>query len=229
MAQKEETYQLKPFLGSSHYWAIERILSFDKASAILDIGCATGKVGQQLREAGFNRLSAVEVDAGIAEIARPFYETVAPDLGTFKGCTFDLILLLDVLEHTPDPAGFLREAVSLLNPGGTILISTPNIAHWSTRFMLLFGRFNYAERGIMDKTHLHFFTRSTFKKLIQENGSLKLKNLDLTIEPAEFILPEWISKSRAFLRLSKIRLGLARLFPGLMAYQNLAEVIRQEG
>jgi 2-polyprenyl-3-methyl-5-hydroxy-6-metoxy-1,4-benzoquinol methylase len=71
------------------------------------------------------------------------------------------VVLADVLEHLPDPVRVLRSVHSLLNPGARIVVSVPNVAHVSVRAQLLFGRFRYSARGILDRTHLRFFTQRT--------------------------------------------------------------------
>ena len=88
----------------------------------------------------------------------------------FADRKFDFILLADVLEHLPDPLTVLRFYVRFLAPGGRVVISLPNIACWDRRLALMLGRFDYADAGIMDRTHLRFFTFRTARILLQEAG-----------------------------------------------------------
>jgi len=127
-----------------------------------------------------------------------------------------------VIEHLPNPEEFLKSVAKMLNPGGVLLLSVPNVAHWSVRIPLLFGFFNYTDRAILDKTHLQFFTRRRLTKILHDVGSLKITHLGATIEPAEFVLPKIIWNNPIFRFCSQIRLTIAHLLPGLMAYQHVA-------
>jgi SAM-dependent methyltransferase len=83
---------------------------------------------------------------------------------------FDVVLSSDVIEHTAAPAGFVEMMGRALRPGGLLLVSVPNVAHWSVRLNLLFGRFDYEPVGIMDATHLRWFTTKTIADLLDRNG-----------------------------------------------------------
>ena len=225
MKEKEtpahERYQFKPFIGSSHSWALEILTQINKQSAILDVGCGAGLIGKTLQENKFQNLYAVEPDKPSLEIVKKYYTEVAVDLDQLSHKNYDVLLLLDVLEHITAPADFLTKCIAYLKPGALLLVSLPNIAHWSVRFPLLFGHFNYTERGILDKTHLHFYTRRSAEKFLNSFNQLSIKKISSSIEPVEFVLPEAICGSRLFQSLAKLRLAAAHLFPGLLAYQNL--------
>ncbi len=215
-------YQHKPFLGSSHSWAIEIMASMPKDAKVLDIGCGSSPIGKELKARGFTSLTAVEVDQEAKRMAQEVYHQVVDSHSELQGNKYGIVLLLDVIEHLADPDTFLTEVTALLNDGGTFLISVPNVAHWSVRIPLLFGIFNYTDRAILDRTHLQFFTRSFFKKLITNHKDLSLTYLGATIEPAEFVLPKAIWDNSIYRTISKVRLYLANLLPGLMAYQHVA-------
>jgi SAM-dependent methyltransferase len=83
---------------------------------------------------------------------------------------FDVVVLADVLEHVAAPAELLGLAASALKPGGRVLLSVPNVAHWTMRLHLLRGRFDYTETGIRDATHLRWFTAATIRGLVHECG-----------------------------------------------------------
>lgn len=216
-----ERYLYKPFRGSSHFWAIDRLKKFSAESAVLDIGCGGGAIGHALKENGFKNLFAVEVDPPSRERAESIYKVVYDDLLKVEKKDFDIIILLDVLEHLPDALSFLTKALEHLKPGGRLLISLPNVAHWSVRFPLLFGSFEYRERGIMDRTHLHFYTRASARSLIKSTAKLHVEETDVSIEPVEFLLPDYLTDNVAFDALRTLRISFARILPGLMAYQNL--------
>jgi SAM-dependent methyltransferase len=95
--------------------------------------------------------------------------TLTPSLATALG-TFDVVLYADVLEHLVDPLSELKKAAQFLAPDGVMIISVPNVAHWSVRVNMLRGRFNYAPTGIMDATHLRWFTSRTLLQLLKRAG-----------------------------------------------------------
>jgi SAM-dependent methyltransferase len=222
-----DKYLSKPFFGSSHSWAIGEALKLAPSSRVLDIGAGSGPLGKALAEAGFQELYAVEIDAPARDAIRGIYRRVEADLSAYAAEHFDLILILDVLEHLADPAAILRRAAALLNPRGRLLISVPNIAHWSVRIPLIFGKFRYTERGILDKTHLQFFTRKRLDDLLRAEPALSVVSYDSSIPPAEFVLPRWIWDNPAWKAVAYTRRAAARALPGLCAYQHLAMLERR--
>ncbi len=215
-------YQFKPFFGSSHIWAIEQLRSLGAIEKALDVGSGSGALGNLLKDLGAGQVFAVEPDADTRAQTLHSYDRIEGTLSAYASQQFDVILLLDVLEHTPDPFEYFQQTLALLKPGGHALISVPNIAHWSVRIPLLFGVFNYTERGLLDKTHLQFFTRSRFKQLLTSSNWVEIRLLNATIEPLEFLLPQMLWDNFVFRALAKLRLALANFLPGLFAYQHLA-------
>lgn len=94
-----------------------------------------------------------------------FDETAVQSLGKF-----DVVILADVLEHLPDPASVLQLTRRVLEQDGIVIASVPNVAHWSVRLDLLFGRFDYQPCGIMDATHLRWFTEKSVRVLFETTG-----------------------------------------------------------
>ncbi|MBX7138318.1 MAG: class I SAM-dependent methyltransferase [Oligoflexia bacterium] len=221
-----ERYQSKPFLGSSHSWAFTELAALPATATVLDIGSGSGVIGKYLKSRGLNELNAIEVDPAAIQNTASIYKRTERSIEAFGTEQFDAILMLDILEHLPNPAMMLHQAAALLRPGGVALISVPNIAHWSVRLGLLFGRFHYTDRGILDRTHLHFFTRRSFEQFLRAQPNLRVLKHDSTIEPAEFLLPEILVSNPLFRGLSQLRLGVARALPGFFAYQHLARVER---
>jgi 2-polyprenyl-3-methyl-5-hydroxy-6-metoxy-1,4-benzoquinol methylase len=88
----------------------------------------------------------------------------------FPPDTFDLLILGDVLEHLVDPGASLARLVPLLKPGGQVLASVPNIAHWQVVAGLILGRFDYTDQGVMDRTHLRWFTPKSLRALLESAG-----------------------------------------------------------
>lgn len=222
-------YQQKPFPGSSHTWALSHCEGLQAHVRVLDIGCGSGVMGAALGERGIKDLFAVEVDAEARKHAAPYYRAIENSLDAFAAQKFDLIFILDVLEHLTDPETFLRSACDLVRPGGRILISVPNVAHWSVRFQLLFGFFTYTRRGILDRTHFRFFTRRSFKQFIRGATNFRIRQLAGSTAPFEFVLPERLTRTAAFRGFSTIRVAAAQLLPGLLAYQHLAVLERESG
>lgn len=142
---------------------------------ILECGCATGFLSRYLVERGCT-VTGLEIDAEAAAKARQWCkDVILTDLNQqdwAEGITkdYDTILFGDVLEHLIDPESVLRKASELLAPSGRVIICLPNIAHWTIRLSLLMGKFEYTSTGILDVTHLRFFTPKTARKLIEDAG-----------------------------------------------------------
>ena len=141
---------------------------------VLDVGCATGYLAQALTERGCT-VSGVEFDEKAAEEARPHLARLVIgdieelDLAeAFGDDRFDVIVFGDVLEHLRDPLPVLRSARKLLTDRGSVVASIPNIAHGSVRLALMAGRFDYQPLGLLDSTHVRFFTRSSIEDLFRE-------------------------------------------------------------
>jgi SAM-dependent methyltransferase len=218
-----ERYLFKPLRGSSHVWALEQLSNDARGRKVLDIGAGSGWLGRALKPAQPAQLVAIEIDTRSHAQLLKSYDRVLSDIDPLAGESFDLIVLLDVLEHLPKPAEFLRKVRSLLTPEGRILVSVPNVAHWSVRFPLFFlGRFEYRSLGIMDGTHLHFFSRRGFMNLCSSVPRSRIEQVSASIEPFELALPRWLWDNPAYRALLPVRHTIARSLPGLMAYQHLA-------
>jgi 2-polyprenyl-3-methyl-5-hydroxy-6-metoxy-1,4-benzoquinol methylase len=143
---------------------------------ILDVGCWNGTLGRALASTRDLIVDGIERNSDQAEHARRAgYRTVHlldlnRDTIRAAGDRYDFILFGDVLEHLLDPSEVLRASRDLIAPGGKVMVSLPNIAFLTSRLNLLLGRWNYAEYGIMDRTHLKFFTRRTMIQMLQEAG-----------------------------------------------------------
>jgi len=159
---------------------------------VLDVGAAQGILGQivksDLQFAICNlQLDAVEPNPAWAEAAKPYYRQVinaTVEAAELPDDTYDCIVCADVLEHLPDPLSTLRRLRRAAKADATFIISLPNVAHLAVRTMLLFGRFPKMERGILDKTHLQFFTKDTARDLLTSAG-LRVERVLSTVVPLE--------------------------------------------
>ena len=143
---------------------------------VLDVGCATGYLAQMLRSRGC-RVDGIEYDPVMAELAAPHVDRIetgdvqAMDLPALLGpASYDVVVFGDVLEHLTEPQRVLTESLALLKPGGSIVASIPNVAHGAVRLQLLQGRFDYTSTGLLDETHVRFFTRETVLAMFEAAG-----------------------------------------------------------
>jgi 2-polyprenyl-3-methyl-5-hydroxy-6-metoxy-1,4-benzoquinol methylase len=143
---------------------------------VLEVGCSTGFLTKTLVERGCD-VVGVEIDREAAAKAEAWAERVVvgnvDESGVWddvKDESFDVVVMGDVLEHLRDPLASLRQAARKLKPSGFIVTSLPNIAHGDVRIALMKGRFRYAEMGLLDRTHLHFFTLETIRQMMSEAG-----------------------------------------------------------
>jgi 2-polyprenyl-3-methyl-5-hydroxy-6-metoxy-1,4-benzoquinol methylase len=222
-----EKYVWKEIPGSSHDTLRRRIRALPAGLRLLDLGAAGGHLGRAVRDrCAF--LAGVEPHPPSAS-AREGYddwrEVDALHAGTWSE-PFDVVLCADVLEHVLNPLRLLELIRGWLKPSGALLISIPNVANISVRLALLFGQFRYAERGILDDSHLAFYTRATAKALL-EKGGLRIRAIEPTTMPYELALPflarsPWTHPARAFARIS------AKAWPTLFGYQFVFEAVRKE-
>ena len=143
-------------------------------SRVLDVGCGTGALSVVMRDVCHATVFGVEPDSSrAARTAERGIEVHAgvltPELHRRIG-EFDIAVYADVLEHLSDPLHELQTVAPFVKPGGLVIVSVPNVAHWSVRLDLLRGRFRYAEYGIMDATHLRWFTEETIRQLMVQAG-----------------------------------------------------------
>lgn len=149
-------------------------------ATVLDVGCWSGSTGRFLQLHRQATVDGVEPDPGMAATAAQRYrevfatsvEQVLPKLSRDRSASYDAVMFLDVLEHLRDPDSVLRVVRGLVRQGGVALISLPNVAHWRVRLSLLRGRWRYRDNGILDRTHLRFFTEETARQLIEDAGWL---------------------------------------------------------
>lgn len=197
---------------------LERI---PRGSTVLDVGCWSGYNGVLLQDALGCTVDGVEPDAAMAALAAARYRTVHAMTiehalaGPLAGRSemYDTIVLMDVLEHLVEPGAVLRSCRALARPQGQLVISLPNVAHWTVRKALLAGRWDYEPSGVLDQSHLRFFTFATARGLAQEAG------LRIAWQGASLDRPPLVPLS------GRARAVLGR-WPGLFAAQILLELRR---
>jgi 2-polyprenyl-3-methyl-5-hydroxy-6-metoxy-1,4-benzoquinol methylase len=175
MTSKYETELSLDNRNNSHTLILE-LIGRDKR--VLDVGTATGYLAEVLTERGC-RVTGIEIDPEAARQAEEHCERViVGDVETLElheeleEGSFDVILFGDVLEHLKDPLRTLKRSRPFLSPEGYVVTSIPNVAHGSVRLALLQGRFPYHSLGLLDNTHLRFFTRESIEHLFNEAGFL---------------------------------------------------------
>lgn len=189
------------------------ILLIPNNSRVLEIGCATGFMGEFLIKNKKCNVVGVELRKEEAKEARKkLHKVIKGDIEDNniikkiqKLDKFDIILASALIEHLKDPWITLEKWKMFLRKNGSVIITTSNIAHWSIRWKIIRGRFNYEQYGILDNTHLRFFTSDSFQKLIKDCGYIIDKFL---IDPVGGGSP----------RISRL---FSRFFPNIFAYQML--------
>ena len=148
-----------------------------KGTDVLDVGCASGYLGEELHNLGCKVWGVDSDKFALGNIPKGTYEetleldlNLQTDVGPFFPRLFDVVIAADVLEHLLDPQRVLRTLSKSLKPNGLIIISLPNVANFSIRIPLIFGRFDYTELGILDRTHLHLFTYKSAAQLVRDSG-----------------------------------------------------------
>lgn len=210
---------LKPDPHSSHS-VILRWLGEGRGRRLLDVGAADGLLSRQLTQRGW-RVTAIEGDPALAQAGARHCERMIPvnldrEIPVGEG-PFDVIVYGDVLEHLVDPLRVLVELDRCLVPGGFVIVSLPNIAHLWIRLLLLVGRFDYLDRGILDHSHLRFFTERSMRAMLADAG-LSIERFTATPAPLYQILPvswhrRWVAATHS------INAVIARKVPRLLGYQ----------
>lgn len=172
-AQKEATYQSDPFY---YGYVRQEILDLVPLTAkrILDIGCGAGRLGEVLKVRQRAHVTGVEAIPAAAAQAKMrldvLYEGDIESLSLTEVEPFDAIVCADVLEHLKNPLAVLRHLRNTLSPEGHLIVSLPNVRHHSVVRGLLEGHWTYEPAGLLDETHLRFFTRREIEKMLFRAG-----------------------------------------------------------
>lgn len=165
-----------------------------EGSVVLDVGCAQGLIGTYLKKEKKCKVYGIEIDdvsRNLAEKSESFEEIFNFPVGDWNNqnyqiflqnqIQFDYIIFADVLEHLFDPAQILYEFQKNLKPNGSILVSIPNTAHLDIIYELMNDQFNYAQVGLLDNTHIRFFTENSFAQMIDDINEYYHCHLDLIL------------------------------------------------
>ena len=179
---------------------------------VLDVGCSSGYLARPLVARGCI-VVGIEQDEAAAAAAREICaEVLVGDAETmelpFPKGSFDVVLCGDLIEHLRAPERFLARVRPLLRYDGRLVLTTPNVANWTMRLGLLAGRWRYTERGILDRTHVHLFTRNTLVETLERAG-YRILELDITVPVPGVGAPSVERGAHAF----------GRLRPSLFGYQ----------
>jgi 2-polyprenyl-3-methyl-5-hydroxy-6-metoxy-1,4-benzoquinol methylase len=179
--RSDETYAVDPE-------AVDRILADEinplnriasvipEGATVLDVGAGNGLLASVLlRTHERITIDGIEPNPSAAELAKPSYRHLwtgyAQDfLGEIESGGYDFLVIADVMEHVPDPVAFLRELAGAAPEGARILLSVPNVAFAAVRLSLLHGDFAYVDSGLLERTHLRFFTLETLRETFGQVG-----------------------------------------------------------
>jgi 2-polyprenyl-3-methyl-5-hydroxy-6-metoxy-1,4-benzoquinol methylase len=213
-------YPLKEGRFSSH-GIVQRLVGSHQH--VLDVGCGEGYFAGAISRED-NDVTGIDV-VPAPRHREAFGTYVCADLNKglegarseLRGKTFEKVLMLDVLQQVATPETLLRDAKPYLMPNGSLIVSLPNVANVTTRLGLLFGKFEYSDRGILDKSHLRFFTRNTARKLLEQCG-YEIDAQTASIMPLEFVFD--LPPSNPLMRaMNRVLAFFTALLPNVLGYQ----------
>jgi SAM-dependent methyltransferase len=212
-------YEFKRGKYSSHARILERIPVVSEPIRVLDVGGGEGYLASALQDRGY-QVTCLAAPGTVNPDIPSAVKVIESDLDfDFPGLNagFRYIVCGDVIEHVRDPSRLLRWLRGLMEPDGEIVASLPNSGHWHFRLNVLLGRFPAEDRGLFDRTHLHFYTWKGWRSLFAENR-FELESVEPT--PIPFGLAFGLSDSHPLVRLCEaVNYHLARLWKSLLAYQ----------
>jgi glycosyltransferase involved in cell wall biosynthesis len=181
-----DVYELKPSEHSSHGRLLGWLGSLPPRR-VLDVGCSDGQFGALVRRLG-HTVDGVDLvkHEGVGDRLDAFIEHDVSTGLPADTRRYDVIVAGDILEHVVDPELLLKDLRDHLTEGGEILVSVPNFGHWYPRGKVALGRFDYDQRGPLDHTHVRFFTRKSFERLVNACG-LHIAERDVVGSPVDVL------------------------------------------
>lgn len=155
---------------------IVALLDTGPNASILELGCGSGGTGRAVLQAGkARRYVGLELNEAAAKAAaQELTQVLVGDVESLDlkpmAASFDALIISEVLEHLTDPWTTLERLASCVKPGGAVFASSPNLAQWQVVRDLIMGRFEYQESGVMDRTHLRWFTPDSYRAMFEEAG-----------------------------------------------------------
>ncbi|HEX8079109.1 MAG TPA: bifunctional glycosyltransferase/class I SAM-dependent methyltransferase [Jatrophihabitans sp.] len=215
-------YAAKEGEGTSHTVITEMLAAMPPGLRVLDLGCSGGRLSERIRQLGHKVVGVDSVEiAGVRGRVDDFvFGDLEDGIPEAAGGDFDVVIAADVIEHVRYPERLLRQMAEVLSPTGQIVISTPNFGHWYSRGRVAVGAFDYDRRGILDETHLRFFSRKSLRRTIGSAG-LDLLQLEYTGLPLEVLTRADSWKSRSARSVDR---RLVRLRPTVFGYQFVARL-----
>jgi len=222
-------YQFKDFDGSSHRILIGLIRRFGGQGRLIDLGAAGGELCEAVRPQ-FRHTLGFEYDLNRAgELRSRFDQVVIADLEKVERLpkNADVVVMADVLEHLRNPSAVLNLVRETLHGSGTLFLSVPNIANITIRIGLLFGTFTYRDRGILDHTHLRFYTRRTILEELGKAG-FRIVAVRGSSVPVRLIVGRLVPD--AILKVvERILTWATQLWKSLLAYQIIVVAVPAQG
>lgn len=216
-------YFLKLDPWSSHSKILDWLRLVPSLQKVVEVGIAEGILGKLDHNRNY-QLIGVEINEAWANQAKSYYnQIIIGDIQSLDDNLFkdsDCVILADVLEHLPNPQSTLNRVCNSIPVGSSIILSVPNVANIWVRLNLFFGKFNYTERGVLDKTHLRFFTRSTFLQMINQ-ANLDLVELNYTPIPLSFV-HSFFSNNQIGILICKLLNFITILLPTIFSFQIMA-------
>lgn len=226
-ATPNESYEYKSDPHSSH-GLILRHLAQLSSTEVVDLGCSDGLLSMQIRSLGHKVIGVdLEEHAMVHGRVDKFIQANLDDgLPADLPLTLDHVVCADVLEHVRQPEQLLAQILPRLTPGGAIVASVPNFGHWYPRLRTVFGMFDYDRRGILDRTHVRFYTRRSFERMAR-NAGCTVRRIGTTGLPFDVADRGGTGgASRKLAPLALIDRLLVRVRPQLFGYQFIYELKR---
>ncbi|MBI1787664.1 MAG: class I SAM-dependent methyltransferase [Acidobacteria bacterium] len=214
-----EGYAFKPSPYSSHSLLVEALPAEGLGRRVLDVGCASGYLSAIFAGRGY-QVTGLGRPGGWGRHFPESVERVEADLEqglpALDGA-FAYVVCADILEHLREPAHLLRQLWTVLEPEGRLVASLPNSGNLYFRLNILLGRFPQDDKGLFDRTHLHFYTWKGWRDLLAQGG-FQVESVRSTGIPVGLAWPRWES-SLVVRGLEALSYGLARIWRKLFAYQ----------
>jgi 2-polyprenyl-3-methyl-5-hydroxy-6-metoxy-1,4-benzoquinol methylase len=194
-----------PYMEEVNEGILRQFRRYQPEGKVLDVGCGRGQLGEAIQALGWE-VWGIERDDGASKVAeKRLARVLCADIldeegvrGALGKVQFSALVFSDVLEHLYDPLAVLKNYLEYVPAGGRVFVSVPNAVLWINRMKLLLGRVEYEDTGVMDRTHIRFFTFRTAKLLLEEAGC-RIAEVDLTPHLVRAFLPliKSFSKSKS--------------------------------